>query len=279
MTAIWDPMIFRRKKKTERIEPQFAASDRRRPSDELRVGEDDRTLPSAPQPASRKTQKTVSSRSAGQAKPAPRRKQAAKAKPRRSFFWRFTGKAVYWGLVLAIWGGIGIAGIVGYYGSKLPSSASWAIPERPPNAKIVSRDGELIANRGKTGGASMRLNEMSPYIPMAVIAIEDRRYRQHFGFDPIGFTRAMVTNVMAGRLVQGGSTLTQQLAKNMFLEPERTVERKVQELILALWLETQYSKDEILELYLNRVYFGSGFYGLGAASRFYFGKDPKDLTL
>jgi len=109
-------------------------------------------------------------------------------------------------MVLALWGGIGLAGIIGYYAVQLPSSASWRIPERPPNARIVSLDGELIANRGATGGAAMRLPEMSPYIPMAVVAIEDHRYKSHFGFDPIGFSRAMLANVMSGRLVQGGST-------------------------------------------------------------------------
>jgi len=118
-----------------------------------------------------------------------------------------------------------------------------------------------------------------PYIPMAVIAVEDRRYKSHFGFDPIGFTRAMVRNVMAQRLVEGGSTITQQLAKNLFLEPSRTIERKVQELIIALWLESKYDKDEILELYLNRVYFGSGAYGVDAASRRYFSKSARDVNL
>ncbi len=189
------------------------------------------------------------------------------------------GKVFYWCLVLGIWAGIGVAGIIGYYAVQLPQSANWTIPERPPNARIVSVEGSLIANRGATGGAAMRLNEMSPYIPMAVIAIEDRRFKHHFGFDPIGFTRAMVKNIMAGRLVQGGSTLTQQLTKNLFLEPKRTFERKVQELILAVWLETKYSKDEILELYLNRVYFGSGAYGIDAASRRYFSKSARDVNL
>ncbi len=125
----------------------------------------------------------------------------------------------------------------------------------------------------------MRLDEMSPYIPMAVIAVEDRRYKYHFGFDPIGFTRAMIRNVMAQRLVEGGSTITQQLAKNLFLKPSRTLERKVQELIIALWLENKYDKDEILELYLNRVYFGSGAYGVDAASRRYFSKSARDVNL
>ncbi len=263
--------MFGKSRKQTRIEPSFDAPTRVRGGDELRVSDGDRVLPEKTPPRKRKA---VSGPARRKAKP---KKQ--KARKKRSLLSRFIGGSIYWGLVLGLWGAIGVACIIGYYGSKLPSSASWSVPERPPNAKIVSLDGELIANRGATGGAAMRLNEMSPYIPMAVIAIEDRRYQYHFGFDPIGFTRAMVTNVMAGRLVQGGSTLTQQLAKNMFLEPERTLERKVQELILAIWLETKYTKDEILEMYLNRVYFGSGAYGVDAASRRYFSKSARDVSL
>jgi len=188
-------------------------------------------------------------------------------------------RTVYWSLVLGIWAGIGVAGIIAWYGMQLPSSANWKIPDRPPNARIVSVDGELIANRGVTGGAAMRLEEMSPYIPMAVIAIEDRRFKSHFGIDPLGIARAMIANVTAGRLVQGGSTLTQQLAKNLFLEPRRDIGRKVQEAILSLWLEQKFTKDEILELYLNRVYFGSGAYGVDAAARRYFSKSARDVNL
>ena len=114
---------------------------------------------------------------------------------------------------------------------------------------------------------------------MAVIAIEDRRFYSHIGVDPIGLTRAVFNNLTRGRFSQGGSTLTQQLAKNLFLKPERTLERKVQEVLLALWLERKHSKDQILEMYLNRVYFGSGSYGVEAASRRYFGKSARDVTL
>lgn len=145
--------------------------------------------------------------------------------------------------------------------------------------RIVSIDGDLVANRGATGGEAMRLGDMSPYLPMAVIAIEDRRFNSHFGIDPVGLGRAMIANLVSGRLVQGGSTLTQQLAKNLFLEPKRTLGRKIQEAVLALWLETQFSKDEILELYLNRVYFGSGAYGVDAAARRYFNKSAGEVTL
>ncbi len=125
---------------------------------------------------------------------------------------------------------------------------------RPPNVKIVAANGELLANRGDTGGEAVRLEQLPPYLPNAVIAIEDRRFRSHFGVDPVGLARAVYTNFTSGRLQQGGSTLTQQLAKNLFLEQDRTIKRKIQELVLAFWLEAEYSKDEILEMYLNRVY-------------------------
>ena len=187
--------------------------------------------------------------------------------------------ATYWTLVIGIWGFIGVAGMFVWYGAKLPQSSSWQIPDRPPNVRIVSVEGELIANRGLTGGQTVSLDEMSPYIPMAVIAIEDRRFHSHFGIDPLGIARAMASNLMAGHLVQGGSTLTQQLAKNLFLEPRRDLERKVQEAIIAVWLEQKYTKDEILELYLNRVYFGSGAYGVDAAARRYFNKSARDVNL
>ena len=188
-------------------------------------------------------------------------------------------KLAYWGLVLGLWSGIFLVGLFGYYAAKLPSANDWAIPDRPPNMRILAQDASLIGNRGITGGKALRLEEMSPYIAQAVIAIEDRRFHLHFGFDPIGFTRAMVRNIRQRKMREGGSTITQQLAKNLFLTPERTFGRKIQELILAVWLETKYSKAEILELYLNRVYFGSGATGVDAASRRYFGKSAKHISV
>ena len=114
--------------------------------------------------------------------------------------------------------------------------------------------------------------QLPSYVPNAFIAIEDRRFRDHLGVDPIGLVRAAFQNMVAGHVVQGGSTLTQQLAKNLFLESRRTFDRKVQEALLALYLESRYSKDQILTLYLNRVYFGAGAYGIEAAAEQFFGK-------
>jgi penicillin-binding protein 1A len=181
--------------------------------------------------------------------------------------------------VLALWVGIAGAGMVAWYGARMPAATTWSIPGRSPNIGIVAVDGRLIANRGMMGGEAVGLEEMSPYIPAAVIAIEDRRFYSHFGVDPIGLARAMAANVAAGRFIEGGSTITQQLAKNLFLKPDRTIERKVQEVLLALWLERKHSKAEILEMYLNRVYFGGGAYGVEAAARRYFSKGARDLTL
>ncbi|MDA4845285.1 transglycosylase domain-containing protein [Hoeflea poritis] len=191
----------------------------------------------------------------------------------------FLQRSLYWCFVIGLWVAIGVGALVAYYGAKMPSATTWTVPERPPNVKIVSSDGHTLANRGATGGEALTLSRMSPYIPQAVLAIEDRRFYSHFGVDPIGLARAMTQNVMAGRMVQGGSTLTQQLAKNLFLSPERTIERKVQEVLLAFWLEYNFTKDQILEMYLNRVYFGSGSYGVEAASRRYFKKPARDVNL
>ena len=149
------------------------------------------------------------------------------------------------------------------------------MPKRPPNIAILAADGELLANRGDTGGAAIRLAELPPYLPKAFIAIEDRRFYSHFGIDPDRHRAGADANVIGAAAVQGGSTLTQQLAKNLFLTQERTIERKIQEAILALWLEHKYSKDQILELYLNRVYFGAGAYGVEAAAQRYFGNGAR----
>ncbi|WP_377291642.1 transglycosylase domain-containing protein [Rhizobium sp. SG2393] len=220
---------------------------------------------------------------AGRGKPsgkAPRRRREKKTRGGgRGGIFGFFRRLFYWGVVLGIWGGIALAGIVVYYGSNMPAANSWAIPERPPNVKILAANGEIIANRGATGGEAIPLENMSPYIPLAVIAIEDRRFYSHWGVDPLGLARAMFTNLTSGRMVQGGSTLTQQLAKNLFLSPERTLERKVQEVLLSFWLEQHYTKDQILAMYLNRVFFGSNAYGVEAASRRYFNKSARDVNL
>ena len=125
----------------------------------------------------------------------------------------------------------------------------------------------------------MDIEQLPPYVPAAFVSIEDKRFYHHFGFDPIGMARVVVVDLRARRAVQGASTITQQLARNLFLTPDRTIRRKAQELILAVWLETKFSKKQILALYLNRVYFGEGAYGIEAASQRYFNKPAAKLTL
>ena len=183
------------------------------------------------------------------------------------------------GSILAIWGALGCAGVVAFEAAQLPPIDQLSIPPRPPNIAILTAEGGLLANRGDTGGAAVRLADLPPYVPHAFVAIEDRRFYSHFGIDPVGIIRAVVSNVVLHRSTQGGSTLTQQLAKNLFLTQERTLSRKIQEAVLAVWLEHKYTKTAILELYLNRVYFGSGAFGIEAAARKYFNTDARALSV
>ncbi len=204
-----------------------------------------------------------------------RKKSPRRKGPRKGFFRRLA----YWGFVLAIWAGLGIVFYVGYQASRLPSLATLVVPKRPPTVTIVGLDGKTLATRGDMGGIALPLSALPPYLPQAFVATEDRRFYWHFGLDPVGLARALYVNLTARALREGGSTLTQQLAKNLFLTQERSLSRKVQELVLALWLERVYSKDQILELYLNRVYFGAGAYGVEAAAQRYFGKSARNVTL
>ena len=172
-----------------------------------------------------------------------------------------------------------IGGLLAYFALTLPPTSDLTASERRPSVTMVTEDGTLIATFGDLFGEPVRLKDLPRYVPQAVIATEDRRFYHHFGVDPLGLLRAAFANLRAGHVVQGGSTITQQLAKNLFLTPERTVPRKIRETMLALWLEHKFTKDQILELYLNRVYLGAGTYGVDAAAQRYFDKPAKDLSL
>ena len=189
------------------------------------------------------------------------------------------GRLIYWAVVLALWAAIGAVGLLVWIGIHLPPIQSLEIPKRPPSVLILGANGATLATRGDMGGAAVPLRELPDYVPKAFIAIEDRRFHAHHGVDPCGIIRAVVHDVTRRGNAQGGSTITQQLAKNLFLTQERTVSRKLQEVVLALWLEHKFNKAQILELYLNRVYFGSGAYGVEAAAQRYFGKSARHLTL
>ncbi len=152
-------------------------------------------------------------------------------------------------------------------------------PAKQPSLIITDMNGKPIARRGDYKEEPVTIARLPSHVPAAFIAIEDRRFREHMGIDPIGILRALVTNAQAGGVRQGGSTLTQQLAKTSFLSSERSIKRKLQEVIIALYLEARLSKDEILQNYLSSVYFGDGAYGIRAAARTYFAKTPEQLSL
>ncbi|MDB5455273.1 MAG: penicillin-binding protein family [Caulobacter sp.] len=161
----------------------------------------------------------------------------------------------------------------------LPSRAALFAVNRAPGIRFEDRDGQVIASRGPRYGQRVTLDELPPFVPQAFLAAEDRRFYKHGPIDLYGVARAAWINQRAGRVVQGASTLTQQLAKGLFLTPDRTVRRKLQEMLLASRLERVLSKDEVLELYLNRVFFGANTFGVDGASRTYFGKPASQLTL
>ena len=193
--------------------------------------------------------------------------------PRRKRIWPFAL------MMLLIWGVIFGAILWSHFLSDLPDVRNLLVAPSSRDITIMDDRGRMIARRGLTQGATVNVENLPSYVPNAFIAIEDRRFRSHFGIDPVGMGRAGVENMMAGHVVQGGSTLTQQLAKNLFLDPGRTFDRKIQEAMLALYLESRYSKNQILTLYLNRVYFGAGVFGIEAASEKFFGKHASDLGL
>ncbi|PKP77063.1 MAG: penicillin-binding protein [Alphaproteobacteria bacterium HGW-Alphaproteobacteria-3] len=144
---------------------------------------------------------------------------------------------------------------------------------------VLDVDGDELGIRGRRTAPSVPLGEMPPYLVKAVLATEDRRFYEHNGFDPRGIARAMWTNLISFDFVEGGSTITQQVAKNIYLDNSRTIWRKAQEALIAMWLENNLTKDEILTLYLNRIYMGAGNYGMDAAARYYFGKSVRDVSL
>jgi len=192
---------------------------------------------------------------------------------------RLLAHGAKFGALLFLWNLIVGGAIVGYFVLTLPDTGELTRAERRPSVTILAANGSLLTTYGDLFGQPLTLKEMSPYLPKAVIATEDRRFYSHFGVDPIGLARALFADIAAGHFVQGGSTITQQLAKNLFLTPERSLSRKIQETLLALWLEHRFTKDQILEIYLNRVYLGAGTYGVDAAAHRYFNKSAKQTNI
>jgi len=209
----------------------------------------------------------------------PPRAHGAQAKRTKTSVRRTVGKLVRWSVTLCVWAVIAFAALVGYYATDLPDVSKLNEFERRPEIVLQDASGARLAAFGDIYGQAVTVRDLPKFMPQAVMAIEDRRFYEHVGIDVIGLARAFATNIASGRVRQGGSTITQQLAKIVFLTRERSMKRKIQEMLLAFWLEQEFTKDQILTIYLNRVYLGSGTYGVDAAARRYFGVSGRRLSL
>lgn len=203
-----------------------------------------------------------------------RRARRRSARLRAQLAGNFAGAGFYL-FALAIF----CAALVVHFARDLPDTDGLWRANASPRVTLLAADNSPISIHGQSYGSPIRLSDLPVYVPRAVLAVEDRTFYHHIGVNPLSVMRALLVNAKEGGIRQGGSTLTQQLAKNLFLTSDRTYKRKVQEFLLALWLERKFSKDELLTLYLNRVYFGAGAYGIDAASRRYFSKPSRELTL
>lgn len=186
---------------------------------------------------------------------------------------------VYWGTVLGVWGLIFVVAFFAVFARDLPDTSTLYDVQRQPSINYLDRSGALLAVRGSQYAPPVDIDALPEYVPAAFVAIEDRQFYHHFGFNPWGIIRSAIWNATHDGPQRGGSTITQQLARNLFLSPAQNYRRKAQELILAVWLEMKFSKKQILALYMNRVYFGAGAYGIEAASQRYFNKPAKELSV
>jgi penicillin-binding protein 1A len=166
-----------------------------------------------------------------------------------------------------------------WFARDLPRPEDALDAVRRPSLVLRDDTGALVATYGDVVGEALRLTDMPKYLPAAAVSVEDRRFWTHWGIDPWGMARAFSVDLLSGHLRQGGSTITQQVAKNLFLTNARTLGRKVQEVLLTLWLERHFTKAEILEIWLNRVYLGSGAWGMDAGAKLYFGVSARHLSL
>lgn len=184
-----------------------------------------------------------------------------------------------WLIVLTVWGSLTACAGLLWFASDLPRPETALDAVRRPSLLLQDRMGQTFATFGDVVGEPLRLGDLPPWLPAAAVSVEDRRFWHHHGLDLVGIARAVLVDLTAGRVIQGGSTITQQVAKNLFLTNARTFRRKVQEVLLTLWLERTFTKTEILEIWLNRVYLGSGAWGVDAAARLYFGISARKLNL
>ena len=240
-----------------------------------------RATPKRPRKTTKQSPKAKSSPGRAKPKAAPRKPKSGGAKARRAARpvrrRRLSWRIAKWSFILVFWLAVLGAGFVGYYAYDLPDTGRLTGPETPLSVTVLAADGSTVADVGEMWGELVPVAEMAPVLPRAVLAIEDRRFFEHGGIDAFGVIRAAWQNAVQGRVVAGGSTISQQVAKLVFLSPERSVRRKIQEAMLAFWLEREFSKEEILTIYLNRAYFGAGAYGVDAAARRYFGRSARDV--
>lgn len=207
----------------------------------------------------------------------PKRKPPARKEIRTylSHGWRVMRGA----MIVFVWGAIGLGLVTLWFTWDLPNPAVAITQPRLPAIRLLDPEGVLVARFGDVSGQVVLPASLPPYVPAAFIAIEDKRFEKHGPFDAEGILRALSLDVWHRKVVQGGSTLTQQVVKTLFLGNQRTLRRKVQEAILAVWLWRHYTRQEILAIYLNRVYLGEGAYGVDAAARLYFNCPAQQLTL
>ncbi len=204
----------------------------------------------------------------------PRRKRRKGGRIRALFGWlwqRLRKPVMYAGIALALF--------FAWLWLTLPSIDDLNRVTKTPSIVVRAENGEIIGSYGDVYGEYIAYRDLPKPLIDSLLATEDRNFYHHFGIDPLGLARAIYTNFRAHRLVQGGSTITQQLAKNVFLSPDRTLMRKLREALLAFKLESRFSKNDIITIYLNRVYLGAGTYGVDAAAHRYFGKSARNLTL
>src|SRR6266852_4316495 len=210
----------------------------------------------------------------------PRGKQPSKPAARRRPWLRWIGVPLVALLAVGVLAtGVSAFWVLAILPRSLPSVTQLESIEPSVGSRIYDETDELITEFHVERRIFVPLGQMPPALKQAIIATEDARFYSHFGVDPMGIARAVYQNFRRGRIVEGGSTITQQLAKVLFLTPDKSLERKLKEAVLALTLERRYSKDRILELYLNQIYFGQGAFGVEAAARTFFGKPVTELTL
>lgn len=216
---------------------------------------------------------------AAPAKPKTTPKNRKKPAKQQALWWRVTKFITYWSAFAAALAFIAGGAVFLYFSLDLPNPDTLKMPTSVPTVTITSSDGEVLTHRAAQQSGHIAIKLLPLHTKQALIAIEDRAFYSHNGVNPFGILRAAITNIINGNRAQGGSTITQQLAKMLYLKPEKKFKRKVQEAMLAVWLESKYEKDKLLELYFNRAYFGAGANGVEAAAQKYFDKSARYLTV